>query len=944
MKRLIKFACLLSLVLGAVFLSVQAAGQVPPGPSNQIATGPPASSSETAPAGLRPFAEAIAGATRLDGLFTLYQNLEANQAYLALRPDQLNQNFLLLATLESGLGEAGLFRGWPVSDFLVQFRRIPGNRVQVVVPNLSFRTNPRSPEEQRLLTESFSDSPIATLNLVSVDSASGELLLDFGAFLLTRDPAALIAQFPWIFGSYSPNPDGSYLEPSRVFAQNIETSAILNFTGGSSDPLALLFSPTFASLPDSRGFNLRLRYSLTQVPNNPSYRPRLADQRVGYFVTTFRTPARLGAAEPYTRYIHRWHLEKQDPAAALSAPKQPIVFWLENTVPREYRQAIAEGALMWNEAFERAGFQQAIEVRQMPDDADWDPADIRYSVIRWSDSLGSGILGYGPSRVNPLTGEIFDADVVLDANAIRYLQQEYRQLAEPLAFRPETYLQLCNRQLQTVLRQRLQSPAASALAVAQGLPLAAQGAPDPADRCASFEAGQQVAFGGLALNLLGAPFSEQAALKTYANDYLRALTAHEVGHVLGLRHNFLGSTLLAPEALNDPQISRSQGLVSSVMDYAPPNLAPPTLPQGEYFPTRLGAYDLWAVEYGYKPISGPPQTEAAALAAIAGRSTAPELAYATDEDIFDFLNPQAGAWDLSSDPLTYAQWQMDNAQAIWQKLNWYSVSPGQGYGQLRRHFDLVMSYYLNQTLRISNYIGGQRFSRIDPWQSRGQLPFTPIPAEKQRQALDRLAQYVFAPTAFEFSPDLLNSLAPDRWDDLSGNLTIYPLDYPIYDRILFIQGMALNDLFYAERLRRLRDAELKAGAADSLTLPELFERTGQMIWAEIWASDAQPVALSSLRRGLQRHHLSLLSSLVLRRGFEDVGSAQDVLEATGILYTVGAPEDARVLARRQLQQLDRAIATYLSRQGTDLDLSSQAHLEDVRDRISKVLEAPLQGA
>lgn len=255
-----------------------------------------------------------------------------------------------------------------------------------------------------------------------------------------------------------------------------------------------------------------------------------------------------------------------------------------------------------------------------------------------------------------------------------------------------------------------------------------------------------------------------------------------------------------------------------------------------------------------------------------------------------------------------------------------------------------MSYYLNQALRMSNYIGGQRFSRVDPWQSRGQLPFTPIPAQKQREALDRLAQYVFAPTAFEFSPDLLNSLAPDRWDDLSGNLTIYPLDYPIYDRILFVQGMALNDLLYADRLRRLRDAELKVGAADSLTLPELFERTGQMVWAEVLAPDAQPLALSSLRRGLQRHHLGLLSSLALRRGFEDLGSAQDVLEATGVLYTVGAPEDARVLARRQLQQLDRAIAAYLSRSGGDLDLSSQAHLEDVRDRISKVLEAPLRGA
>jgi hypothetical protein len=960
-KRFFKLTCLFSLVLGAVLLSAQALGQtpgrlpdlaVPLGSPSQglekteaVQSEPPASGdkpAETSANTLRPFKEATAGLTRQAGLFTIYQNLDSNQLLLALRPEQLNQNFLFLATLESGLGELGLFRGWPIDDYLLQFRRIPGNKLQVVVPNLNFRAAPGP--ARRLLDESFSDSPIATLNIVSIEDGSGVLLVDFGAFLLTRDPADLVAQFPWVFGSYSFNSEASYLEAGRVFPQNLELGAVLSFSGSrSSNPLAFLFSPALETLADARGFNLRVNYSFSQLPTNPHFRPRLADDRVGYFLTAFRNPPQARSREAFTRYIHRWHLEKQDPTAALSPPKSPLVFWIENTVPSEYRQAITEGVLMWNEAFEQAGFRDAIAVRQMPNDADWDPADTRYNVIRWSDSFGSGVLGYGPSRVNPLTGEILDADVVLDANVVAYLQREYQDFAGPLSASTERYLQLCSRPFREVypqwlLRQTAGFPAALNPPAATLPELRAEAA----ERCAGYSAAQQVAFGGLALDLLADPFAGQADLKTYIYDYLKALTAHEVGHVLGLRHNFLGSTLLSPDDLNNAELTRSRGMVSSVMDYFPPNLAPHSTAQGDFFPTRLGPYDLWAVEYGYKPLDEPLAFDQSSLRRIAQRSGSPELAYATDEDIYDFLNPRAAAWDLSNDPLQYAQWQMNNAQAIWKKLNWYSVRPGEGYGQLRRRFDLILNYYLQQVLTVSNYVGGQQFSRTDPWDSRGQTPFEAISAEKQRQALDVLERYVLAPNAFEFPPSLLNSLAPDRWNHWGQSLTVYPLDYPAYDRILFVQGMALNDLFFADRLRRLRDSEIKAGPEAGLSLPELFDRVNQMVWGEVLTPDGQPPAVASLRRGLQRHHLTLLSSLALRHSFGNLDQAQDLLEMIGIGVTLGAPEDARVLARYQLQRLGDAIATTLRRQGDRLDISTRAHLEDARDRIVKTLNAPLQ--
>lgn len=971
-RRILKLGGLFTIILVTVGWLVPALGQPPVAPvatpselsapvpvlsGERLATAtpsaptpgkPPASGAPPVPGVLRPFNDVIKDFQVKTGIFTVYQNPEKNQAYLAIAPNQLSQNFLLIATLESGVGEAGLFRGWPVNELLIQFRRIPGNKIQLVVPNVYFRAAANQSRDRQLQSQSFSDSIITTLDITSVHPQQGTLLVDLNDLVLSREPSNLMAQFPGSLSNYSLNREASYLEPIQTFPENVEIAARLTLSGGgTSDPLATLFSFSLDSLPDPRGFNLRLRYSLSQLPNRPQYRPRLADERVGYFITAFRTPVQAGNADSFVRYINRWHLEKQDPYAAISPPKAPIVFWLENTIPKEYRQSIQAGVLLWNAAFERAGFHQALEVRQMPDGADWDPADVRYNVIRWSDSFQSWAAGIGPSRTNPLTGEILDADVILDANVIRSLYQQYQTYAEPLGATTETYLELCGHPLQQLYTQWLLADAqAEAGTAAQSFrPLSAlpQGElGDHRDRCAGFAAAQQTAFGGLALAILGDPFTHSSALETYVQQYLKALTAHEVGHVLGLRHNFLGSTLLAPEQLNDITISRQRGLVSSIMDYFPPNLAPAGTPQGDYFPQILGPYDLWAIEYGYKPLPGTlPQMEQRSLESIAQRSSNPELAYATDEDIYDFLDPKAAAWDLSHQPLQYAQWQLDNARTIWEKLDWYSLQPGEGYGQLRRRVDVVFGYYLRQALTVGQYLGGQRFTRTDPWSSRGQRPFEAIPLDQQRQALTLLQRYVFAPDAFEFSPELLNSLAPERWNHWGQRLTVYPLDYPIYNRILFLQSLVLSDMFLSDRLVRMRDSELRTAPEATLTLSELFDTTHQMIWTELLEDSASLTSISSLRRGLQRHHLTILTNLVLR-GYSGLENAQSLLDFIGAATTLGAPEDARVLARHHLKQLQTTISQTLQEHGDRLDIITQAHLEDIRDRILKTLDAPLQ--
>ncbi|MEL6249598.1 MAG: zinc-dependent metalloprotease, partial [Cyanobacteria bacterium J06627_15] len=258
--------------------------------------------------------------------------------------------------------------------------------------------------------------------------------------------------------------------------------------------------------------------------------------------------------------------------------------------------------------------------------------------------------------------------------------------------------------------------------------------------------------------------------------------------------------------------------------------------------------------------------------------------------------------------------------------------------------DLVFNHFERNTMTLANYVGGQRFRRLDPWASSTQTPLAPIPTEKQRQALAVLNQRVFAPDAFQFSARLLNQLPPDRWERWGGAFTGAQLDYPIYDRVLQVQSLTLSNLMSASRLARVRDAEFKTDEPDALTLPELFESLHQGIWAELITEKETVPELSSLRRGLQRQHLNILANLALRRSFTDALSAQSFPDFMGVVTTLGAPEDARVLARYQLRNLGDEVDAALRRYRGQLPVTTEAHLEDVLARIDRILEAPLLGA
>ncbi|WP_017714670.1 zinc-dependent metalloprotease [Prochlorothrix hollandica] len=874
------------------------------------------------PAALKPFAEVVEDLERSQGLFTLYQKPDDNTVLLEIRPDQFNHHYLLSATINAGVGEFGLYRGIPLQEFAFTLRRFK-NTLQIIVPNSLFRDSRPPSQSPPLETDLFSDSVVFTLPILSEGEESNTVLVDFSPLLL--DPATGFGSFSLLSVlGYGADASQSYVRDAAAFPQNLEFDLTYRFTGSPADALLAL-----STLPDPSSFNLGLHYSLSQLPVLDTYRPRVADERVGYFVTAYQDLAKTLGRDRFVRYINRWHLEKEDPQADLSPPVKPIVFWIDKAMPPQYRQAVEEGVLMWNPAFEAIGFQNALEVRQMPEDADWDAADSRYNTIRWTDSVDGGFALAMP-RTSPITGEILGADIVMDANMLRYTGSEY--------------IDLVNDPLGSAVHwgQLTQQPgicdASMAMAYIRSAPVrqwVQRWVQSPAaqrdDRCYGLAASQQLAVGSMVLSMVDNALPSSAAMQDYVHQFVRHVIAHEVGHTLGLRHNFHASTLRDPHELQDRELTQREGLVGSLMDYVPVNLAPPDLEQGEYFPSSLGPYDYWAIAYGYTPLDSlTPQAERNQLQAIARQAPDPALDYGTDEDLWSALDPTVAAFDLSSDPLTYNTWQMDIATDLWGKLDKRFPSQGRSYTEARPIFSQLLNHYFLNASLLSDYVGGRSLNRYQGGDAPDRRPFEPIPVETQRQALALLEDRVFSADAFEFPPELPSKLGVSRWFHQGSFPAIQDLEYPLADSILIRQTFILGNLLMADRLERLRDGEVMYPTQESLTLPELFDSLQAHIWLDPLADRGSDLPL--LQRRLQNQYVSTLLSITDPTALETATSLPDIISW---IFTYDAPEEARSLARYQLNQLDQAITSSLN-QG-NLSLTTRTHLEGSRDRIRRIL-------
>jgi hypothetical protein len=861
------------------------------------ASGGHAAGAAAAGASDKPFAEwskLTKDAERQPGFFTLWK--KRDNLYLEVTQDQLDQPFLYVVSVARGIGSNFVLGGLPLDDRLLQFER-HGDRIMLVQVNTQFTSPKETPiDKARIL--SIANSIVQSFKIESEQDSTKAVLIDLGALLLS-DVTDLSEGLKGGFGNVAVRFDKerSLLGSLKTFPNNTEIEVTLTYSPLDRSRLSL------EAVPDNRYIPVGVHYSFTRLPATPMA-VRWADNRVGYFLDATKDFGRDEKENFWLRNIHRWRLEKKDPSAALSEPVQPIVYYVDSTVPDKFRPWVKEGIEKWQKAFERAGFKNAILAKDPPkDDPDWDPEDVRYSTIRWITSHEPSFGAIGPSRVDPRTGEIVDSDILFEASMFQNYANAYRRYAGPEAIAESALPEYALEGLPPGMKLDQLCMAGDALSSAgalQHIALLMDGSLEP-----------------------GSPVPD-AFLKTA----VEWAVMHEVGHALGLRHNFRSSTSTPYDQLQDAAFTGTHGLYSSVMEYPSPNVDYSHKQQGDWYTTTAGSYDTWAIRYGYTPSgAGSPDADYAFARKIADESLQPGHEYSTDEDTYpaDAPDPRSNIYDLGSDPLRFAQDRTAYIAKTWRSEGFEERVVGKSgdLTALRRAMDTLLQQYAIAAGMAVKFVGGSYMSRVERGQPGERDPVDPVPAAKQREAVDLLAQRVWAADAMAAPGKLLERMAPNRWSHWgmgAGGTFAGRQDYAWNDRVLAVQTVLLNGATAPALMARLREQETRA--SDAYRLAEHFDKLTRAIWGEV--GGANPATIRSLegphtRRELQRAFVDRMANLVADP-------------------PPGAPDDARALARLTLTRVDARCGRALASE-KPLGDNTRAHLLETRARIKRALEA-----
>jgi len=854
-------------VLAALLIfSTVALPQRPPrrsdgGRQEQLGTPPEGQDKQEAPKP-KTFDDAIKDFTKMDGVFTLYRKDKTLK--MEISPDQLEKNFLLQATRSTGAGARGVVAGDPISDTLFLFRK-QDEAILVVAPNINFRTTPGTPLE-KAMKRSFPEGYIATLKIEATHPDRKTMLVDVSS-IFTGD-LAKIGESVTGMGGYTMDAQKTAIASVKDFPTNFVVETNYHFTsrGGSGLP------GSESTLADSRSMPMKVVYNLFGLPET-GYVPRLYDDRVGYFTVDFRDYSDDVKQDRTTRYVTRWDIRKKDPTAAMSEPAKPVVFWVDNAVPFEFRDSVRNGVLYWNKAFESIGIKDAIVVKQMPDDADWDHADLRYNVVRWVTSPDDAY-AVAQARNNPITGEIINAQITVDQGMAQFTNVEFAEFISPNTYAP---------------------------------------AYDPSGRRCEIgkEMVREAAFGELAMELLAKPRRNFSRLN-YVQSFIESTVAHEMGHILGLRHNFTASTTLTPADLCDPSVTSAKGISSSVMDYDPVNVwALKT--NGQFFTSTIGPYDMWAVEYGYREYGAKsPLAESGDLKKVAARCNEPGLAFQSDE-LADRWDPAVTRFDLSADPLQYYAEKMKISKEMLDTLGSRKPVYGGSYYELTQAFSSVLNAYFGAANRVARYVGGSHASRNHKGDPNEKPALFPISVGQQREALALILTGMFAERSIQIPREVLANLAinpnPSFMDSIIGRGD----DMQVKDVVLNAQNSLMKRLFSDSTLNRILNNELKAGKS-GLSLSEVFNGFDGAVWTDLNARKN----VSLMRRGLQRDHLDLM--IQLSNGGEST------------------PDDAKALAWNELKQVRDRLAGALVKPDV-YDTITRVHLEQSLEKVKKTLAA-----
>ena len=717
------------------------------------------------------------GLEEIDGFMHIWVDKEKEDYFLQLNIADLNKEFIYFTYILDAPQASGNFGGALSDGSILEFRKFKKD-IGLYKKNTRFIYDQASKISQSKL-RNIQEAFIGRFKVEVHEKETSNYLIKVNSLFLSEMLTAISPNIPPEYMEYVDLNVGK-IDKSKTFVDKIK-----NYTKNTTiDVVYGFFNPKPKNSPvdavaDKRYTFGKVRHLFVEMPDD-NFEPRIADQRVGYFsekVTDLSSYNYFPAVD----LINKWRLIKKNPNAEISEPINPIIYWVENSTPEEIRPFVIEGIEAWNDAFEKAGFKNAVIAKIQPDDADWDAGDIQYNVVRWSSSPDPQFSGYGPSIANPKTGELIAADIVQEFNAIKY---------------------------------------------------------------------------GYRLRKIWGYDEENDPLR----QWIASLTMHEVGHTLGLRHNFKASWLYDANDIHDKSIT-GKTHISSVMDYDPINIAPKGLKQGNFFPHGAGFYDIWAIQFGYTPNLTESTRES-----LLSKSSQPEYKYGTDGDAMGSpgygIDPRAKRYDMSSDPIEYSKQRLAILDSKILELPEIFGDDGSTYTELRATFGSFLRERGRFFEGVSRLIGGVYSNRIVNGQQGKLTPYEAVAYEDQKRAMELITSELLSNDAFIFDPELLKLLQPEKRPAYNPNEDAND-DPKLHDTVLGMQENILRHILSPSVMLRLSDSSKYGNKYSPVEVLEDL-RNGIFVTQEI---------PNSFKRNLQSSYLDGLIGALNNDSYDDISKA-----------------------------------------------------------------------
>lgn len=677
--------------------------------------------------------EVLKGAVTDKGLFDVHR--KGTDLWFEI-PDSLMGRDILIVNKISGvpyaLNDAGVNKGMGFGEKIVRFRKDTLYK-KVWVSTYDPRITAREGDAiARSVADNYRESVIEQFPIEVYGKDSTTVVVKVNKVFDGSEKS-----FNNLFGALSLGSSAkkelSKIESVKAFPENIIVKSALTTLHSEGD----------ASVP----LTVDITSNLVLLAREPM-RPRFADDRVGYFTVghLYFNDDQQKAEE--RELINRWRLEPRPEDAErykrgeLVEPAKPIILYIDPSTPPVWVPYIKKGIVEWQEAFEAAGFKNAIQAREVDPtkDKDFDIDDVRYSVVTYAASEMANAMG--PSVIDPRSGEIIEADIIWWHNVMSVLHAWIR--------------------LQT-------------------------GAVDPAARA----------------NVLPTELMGNA---------VRFVSSHELGHSLGLKHNFGASYSVPVDSLRSQTYTASHGTASSIMDYARFNYVAQPEDGVEDLTPQIGSYDKHAIRWGYRwlDVEDPHEELPTLNAWLRERENNPEYWYG--EQSREGIDPRSQSEDLSNDAVQASLYGLENLKRIIPHVGDWTSEEGKLQFEAGRFLMSIVFQWLAYADHVKTNVGGFYLNNVVAGHEIDR--YVPVPADYQRKSVRYLIDQVFILPEWLFGAEAWDKSYPQR------SSPVGQMEYAPYNFARELQYTVYYSLLRDERLLRMYEVEARQGRGRQTYTPE----------------------------------------------------------------------------------------------------------------------------